>query len=51
MFKLNENYEADRRVLKCDYIYYLPAETATLKKLLTVKYILIYLEKVLLLLC
>ena len=22
MFKLNENYEVDRRILKCDYIRY-----------------------------
>ena len=31
MFKLNENYEVDRRILKCDYIRYSPAETSTLK--------------------
>ena len=30
MFKLNENYEVDRRILKCDYICYLPAETSTI---------------------
>ena len=30
MFKLNENYEVDRRVLKCDYIRYSPAETSTI---------------------
>ena len=30
MFKLNENYEVDRRILKCDYIRYLPAETSTM---------------------
>ena len=29
MFKLNENYEVDRRILKCDYIRYSPAETST----------------------
>ena len=29
MFKLNENYEIDRRILKCDYIRYSPAETST----------------------
>ena len=28
MFKLNENYEVDRRILKCDYIRYSPAETS-----------------------
>ena len=27
MFKLNENYEVDRKILKCDYIRYSPAET------------------------
>ena len=29
MFKLNENYEVDRRILKCDYIRYSSAETPT----------------------
>ena len=29
MFKLNENYEVDRRILKYDYIRYSPAETST----------------------
>ena len=30
MFKLNENYEIDRRILNCDYIRYSPAETSTM---------------------
>ena len=30
MFKLNENYEVDRRILKCDYIRFSPAETSTI---------------------
>ena len=30
MFKLNESYEFDRRILKCDYIRYSPAETSTI---------------------
>ena len=30
MFKLNENYEIDRRILKCDYIRDSPAETSTI---------------------
>ena len=30
MFKLNENYEVDRRILKCDYIRSSPAETSTI---------------------
>ena len=30
MFKLNENYEFDRRILKFDYIRYSPAETSTI---------------------
>ena len=30
MFKLNENYEIDRKILKCDYIRYSPAETSTI---------------------
>ena len=29
MFKLNENYEVDRRILKCDYNRYSPAEFST----------------------
>ena len=29
MFKLNENSEVDRKILKCDYIRYSPAETST----------------------
>ena len=29
MFKLNENYEVYRRILKCDYIRYSAAETST----------------------
>ena len=30
MFKLNEKYEVDGRILKCDYIRYAPAETSTI---------------------
>ena len=30
MFKLNEKYEIDRRILKCDYIRYSPAEISTI---------------------
>ena len=30
MFKVNENYEVDRRILKCDYIRYSPAEISTI---------------------
>ena len=30
MFNLNENYEVDRKILKCDYIRYSPAETSTI---------------------
>ena len=30
MFKLNEKYEIDRRILKCDYIQYSPSETSTI---------------------
>ena len=30
MFKLNENFEVDRRILKCDYIRYSHAETSTI---------------------
>ena len=30
MFKLNEKYEANRRILKCDYIRYSPSEERTI---------------------
>ena len=30
MFKLSENYEIDRRILKCDYIRYSPAAISTI---------------------
>ena len=30
MFKLSENYEIDRRILKCDYKRYSPAEISTI---------------------
>ena len=30
MIKLNENYEVDRRILKCDYIRYSPSEISTI---------------------
>ena len=30
MFKLSENYEIDRKILKCDYIRYSPAEITTI---------------------
>ena len=30
MFKLNEKYEIDRRILKCEYNRYAPAETSTI---------------------
>ena len=30
MFKLSENYEIDRRILKRDYIRYSPAEISTI---------------------
>ena len=30
MFKLSENYEIDRRILKCDYTRYSPAEISTI---------------------
>ena len=30
MFKLIENFEVDKRILKCDYIRYSPAETSTM---------------------
>ena len=30
MFKLSENYEVDRKILKCDYIRFSPAEISTI---------------------
>ena len=30
MFKLNENYEVDRKILKCDYIRNSPSEISTI---------------------
>ena len=33
MLKLSENYEGDRRILKCDYIRYSPVETSTINTL------------------
>ena len=33
MFKLNEKYEIDRRILKCDYIRYSPSEISTINTL------------------
>ena len=30
MFKLSENYEIDRKILKCDYIRYSPSEISTI---------------------
>ena len=30
MFKLNENHDIDRRILKCDYIRYSPAVIGTI---------------------
>ena len=30
MFSLNEKYEVDLRILKCDYFRYSPAETSTI---------------------
>ena len=39
--KLSENYEVDRRILKCDYISFSPAETSTIKTANTQIYIII----------
>ena len=30
MFKLNEKYEIDRKILKCDYIRYSPSRISTI---------------------
>ena len=51
MFKLIENYEVDRRILRCDYIRYSPAEISTINTANSQKYISKYLEKILLFLC
>ena len=39
MFKLNENYEVDRRFLKCDYIRYSASEKTTINTPNSQKYI------------
>ena len=39
MFKLNEKYEVERRILYCDYIRYSPAETSTKNTLYRQRYI------------
>ena len=39
MFKLNENYEVDRRFLKCVYIRYAPGETSTINIPISLIYI------------
>ena len=49
MFKLNERYEVDRRILKSVYIRYRPAETSTINTPNSQIYISIYLGKIVLL--
>ena len=39
MFKLNERYEINRRILKCDYIRYSPSEISTINTLNSLMYI------------
>ena len=39
MFKLSENYEVDRKILKCDYIRYSPAEISTINTAISQIYI------------
>ena len=39
MFKLNENYEVDQRILKCDYIRFSPAKKSTTNTPNSQKYI------------
>ena len=39
MFKLNEKYEIDRRILKCDYIRYSPSEISAINSTNSQKYI------------
>ena len=41
MFKVSENYEVDRRILKCDYIRYSPAEISTINTAISQIYIII----------
>ena len=50
MFKLNESYEVNRKILKCGYIRYSPSESSTIN---TVNSQIIYTcpEKILLFLC
>ena len=51
MFILSEKYEVDRRILKCDYIRYSPAETSTKNTPNSQIFISIYLEKIVFFLC
>ena len=30
IYKINENYEVDRKIIECGYIRYLPAEVSTI---------------------
>ena len=41
MFKLNEKYEVNRSILKCDYIRYSPSEIRTVNAFLFQIYIII----------
>ena len=46
MFKLNENYEEDRRILKRDYIRYSPGERSTINTPKSQIYTSRYLERI-----
>ena len=39
MFELNENYEVVRKILKCEYMRYSPAESATVNTPISQNYI------------
>ena len=51
MLKLNEKYEIDRKILKCDYIRCSPSEISTINTPNSQIYISIYLEKIVLIVC
>ena len=51
MFKLNEKCEINRKILECDFIRYSPSEINTINTPNSQKKILIYLGKIVLLVC
>ena len=52
MVTLNESYEIDRRILKCEYVRYSPSEISTINTPNSQIYIdIIYIEEIVLIVC